>query len=432
MNRVLPLVGCLLVLVGLLVLDAPPLSAADEARDALADLKKTLRRGDPQEKEKALKRVERAARSMSETQRRAAAVSVRKALPKERDENVKARMVRTLAHLGGKTGWVPVINAWLEGRDPAMKGAARQALLWGGGDYLDAVATLLKEEKDPTWRARLLLLLGDRRRPDAVPLLLTWLAADHARVTSGAAEALEAITGQAFGYDLAKWTAWWAANAKRLLAPPEPTNGNDGETVPSDLETTYPEPKPHVTQRLWPEFYDLKLTAKDIVFVLDISGSVGTGGVARAKGQLIRAVEALGSDVSIAALFFEETVKMWKPEMVKATPAHKAELARFLRGIEPGKKTDVFTPLNAGLQIVRRRLEAKQKAGEPIREAITMIVVSDGVETHRQTPPSVVADKLDRLDPEHTVIHAVALGSKVSPLMMELARRGGGHYVQAR
>jgi hypothetical protein len=369
---------------------------------------------------------------MTPAQRRSAAVAARKSLDKERDPAVRGALVHALARFGGATGWVPVLLTYFEGRadDPA-RAAARQAVLWGGGDYLEVVQRLLEEDEDPTFKADLILLLGDRRRPDAVVLLLEALDAKHRRVASAAAEALEAITGQSLGFDRARWTTWWETQGQAALVQPEPPTNGESVTV-ADEPVIIEEPEPHVTRSLLPDFYGLKLTGKDIVFVLDISGSVGAGGVAAAKRKLVDAVESLGSDVYIAALFFSEEVHMWKPAMVRATPRNKAELSHFLRGIQPGRKTDVFTPLNAAIQIVRRRVEARQASGQPIREAITLVVVSDGVETHSVTPPHIVADKLDRLDPRYTVVHAVALGSKGSRLMAELARRGGGHYVQAR
>ena len=425
-RRPIPIPALLLLVLLVAVRAAPCARAADEATQALADLKKVLRRGDAAEQVLALERVERAARVLSPSQRRSGAVTLRKALDEATDDGVKQAVIRAMARLGTSTGWVPVILASFDVRDLVIQAEARQAVLWGGGDYLDVVRRLVEEDEDPTFRARLLLLLGDRRRLDAVSVLLDALAQDHPRVQSAAAEALEALAREAFGFDRAAWSTWWETEGKARLVPEPPPHEGETVTTPQGRDV-YPEPPPHVTRSLF-----LKLTTKDIVFVLDISGSVGSGGVARAKRKLIDAVEGLGSDVSIAALFFDEDVRMWKPEMVKATPENKAELALFLRAIEPGRKTDLFTPLNAGLQIVRRRVAEKEQAGEPIREAVTMIVVSDGVETHRQTPPAVVADKLDRLDPVHTVVHAVALGSKPSPLMMQLARRGGGHYVQAR
>jgi len=142
----------------------------------------------------------------------------------------------------------------------------------------------------------------------------------------------------------------------------------------------------------------------------------------------VRAVERLASDVRIAALFFDETVRTWHPEMVPATPANKGDLAKFVRGIGRGKRTDLMTPLNAGLAILRRRLESKRAAGESSAEPVMMVVVSDGQANVRATPGDVVGDKLDRLDLAHAVVHALVIGGKDSALMAALARRAGGTY----
>ena len=101
----------------------------------------------------------------------------------------------------------------------------------------------------------------------------------------------------------------------------------------------------------------------------------------------------------------------------------------IFRGIPRGKHTDVMTPLNAGLQIVRRRLEERAAAKEPAKEPVTMYVVSDGQENVRATPGEAVGDKLDRLDLAHAVVHAICVGGKDSALMLALAKRGGGRYL---
>jgi Mg-chelatase subunit ChlD len=174
--------------------------------------------------------------------------------------------------------------------------------------------------------------------------------------------------------------------------------------------------------------YGLPLRAKDYVFVVDVSGSIGAEGLETAKGELVRAVELLPSDVSFAALFFDEQMRLWHPEMVLATPTNKADLARFVRGIPRGKRTDVMTPLNAGLAIVARRVAARAAAGTPAPEPVTMVVVSDGQENVRGTPGDAVGDKLERLDLAHAVVHALVLGGRDSALMAALARRAGGVY----
>jgi Mg-chelatase subunit ChlD len=242
-------------------------------------------------------------------------------------------------------------------------------------------------------------------------------------VQAAAAEALEAVSGIPLGYELEAWKAWYAAWLKARPA-------SDGPTVAPDRRGE--EPPPHVTRSLHPSFYGLTLTAKDVVFVVDISGSVGSSGVDRARRQLTQAVALLGSDVQIAALFFSDEVHMWKKgALLPATPDHKEDLAKFLRGLAPGRRTDVYSPLNAGLKIVMDRVAEKTQAGDAFREPVALVLVSDGRDNMAAVPSRVVADKLDRLDPATSVVHAVVLGRDDSPLLAAIARLGGGHYVRA-
>jgi uncharacterized protein with von Willebrand factor type A (vWA) domain len=198
--------------------------------------------------------------------------------------------------------------------------------------------------------------------------------------------------------------------------------------VPGELPPVV-EPPPVVIRGLTPEFLGLTLTSKDLVFVVDISGSMGTGGIDGARRALERAVDRLASDVRFTALFFAEEVKVFKPDLVPALPKAKEELHFFLRGLAPGRKSDVYTPVNAGLALIKKRLEEKQAAGEPIREAITLIVVSDGRDNMAKTPPDVIAERLERLDLKHCVVDAVLVGGEDNPFMRALAARTGGHYV---
>ena len=103
--------------------------------------------------------------------------------------------------------------------------------------------------------------------------------------------------------------------------------------------------------------------------------------------------------------------------------------------MKPGKRTEAFLPLLAGVEIVRKRVKAKEEAKDPFRTPVALIAVSDGWQTvqDKLLPQRRQAmwDKIERLDPSHTVVHAIVLGKKDSRLMYELANRGGGHYIRA-
>lgn len=356
-------------------------------------------------------------------EKRRIALALRKALERDPDGRVRVAAVRALARLSDEAALVALAVAAVRASDEGVRGAAVEAFLVARRDVVDVVRKLLREDVDPTFRADLTLLLGRRRRADAAPLLLETLGDPHPRVASAAAEALEAVSGEAHGYDEAAWRAWWERERARKPAP-----AGGGDTVTREAPAPEAPPPPPPARGLVPELYGIPLRAKDYVFVVDVSGSIGADGVASAKSELVKAVERLPSDVSFAAIFFDETLKTWHPELVRATPAHKADLARFVRGIPRGKRTDVMTPLNAGLAIVARRVAARRAAGEPAPEPVTMIVLSDGQENLRATPGDVVGEKLERLDLAHAVVHAIVLGGRDNAFMAAVARRAGGVY----
>lgn len=385
-------------------------------------LEKALKADEPARRVAGIEEAGRVVRGAPADERRRLALALRKVLEGDPSSEVRVAAVRALARVDDEAALVPVVVAAVAGKDEAARAAAVAAVLVARGEVVGIARKLLAEDEDPTFRAELALLLGRRRRVDAVPALLDAVGDRHPRVATAGAEALEAVTGEALGYDPAAWRAW---AARPRPAPAAPA----GDTVTREAPPpTEPPPPPPPARGLVPDLYGLPLRAKDFVFVVDVSGSIGSEGLETAKGELVRAVERLPSDVRIAALFFDEQVRFWHPETVHATPAAKAELARFVRGIPRGRRTDVMTPLNAGLAIVRRRVEARAAAGEPAPEPVTMVVVSDGQENVRATPGDKVGDQLDRLDLAHAVVHALVLGGKDSALLAALARRAGGVY----
>jgi hypothetical protein len=397
---------------------------ADIAGDVLTALKRGIKSEVPEVRARAITDVGRYSAHLDDAQKKQAAALMHKTLRKESDTELRRLLVRAMARVHHQSGWVPVINAALSELDPKVREAARLEVFRGRGDLLEIVSKLIRQEKSASYRAQLALLLGDRRRHDAVPMLIELLGERDRMLVAAAAEALEAISGAAHGFEAQAWSDWhvrWRAE--------RPANGNVGPSVaPEDEEGK--EPLPHRTRSLHPEFYGLKLTSKDIVFVVDISGSVGPGGVDQAKRRLLDAVHLLGSDVRMAVLFFAEELHPWnKGQMVLATPDNKEKLAFFLKGLGPGSKTDVFTAFNAGLKILQHRVEERKANGDEAREPATLIAVSDGHNNVKSVPFEVVEEKLDRLDLENTVVHSVVLGGKPSRLMKMLATYGGGHYI---
>ncbi len=404
---------------------APSPVHADVGGDVVTNLKKAFRKGTPVEQRiKAVNDVGALRGHLNKRQKNEAYRTIRKQFKKGEESAVRRVMVKALARLGLENALIEVIKASKKDPDAEVRKAARMAILAGRTVFLDTLKLLYEQDENAAFRAELMLLLRDRRKPDAVPFLLSAFDDKEPMVAAAVAEALEAISGEAHGYDAAAWKAWHA----RWLKERPASVGNGGTVAPD--EGPVEEPPPHVTRSLHPSFYGLKITSKNVVFVVDISGSVGSGGVDRAKRELVKAVELLGSDVHVGAVFFSEKVELWSEgRMVPASPDNKEKLGLYLRGLVAGRKTDVYSAFNAGLTIVQKRVDEKKEKGETLREPVTLIAVSDGQDNMAKIPIDRIEEKLDRLDLENSVVHAVVLGGKHSRLMYLFAKYGGGHHV---
>lgn len=117
---------------------------------------------------------------------------------------------------------------------------------------------------------------------------------------------LIAATGQNFGDDAAKWKAWWAENRGKGRPPdksPPPPFGNYGK---------------------FGEYYGIPICAKRVVFVLDTSLSMRGARIDAAKTELIRAIKELPKEVYFDVIAFDNTARVWQPELVQATEQMKS------------------------------------------------------------------------------------------------------------
>ena len=111
---------------------------------------------------------------------------------------------------------------------------------------------------------------------------------------------LIAATGQNFGDDAVKWKAWWAANRGLKQTPdksPPPPIGNYGN---------------------FGDYYGIPICAKRVVFVLDTSLSMRGARIDAAKTELIRAIKELHKEVFFDVIAFDNTPRVWRPELVPA------------------------------------------------------------------------------------------------------------------
>lgn len=168
---------------------------------------------------------------------------------------------------------------------------------------------------------------------DAITQLINLLPRFKGLVQHDVVSHLEAATGQNFGDDAAKWKSWWAENRGTLKAAEKPKNA-----MPSNYGS-------------FGEYYGIPICAKRVVFVLDTSLSMRGARIDAAKSELIRAINALPKEVFFDVVAFDNTVRVWRPELVPAIDQMKRLAVNVVIEQPLGPKTASFDALEGAFEL---------------------------------------------------------------------------------
>ncbi len=218
-----------------------------------------------------------------------------KALAGTEDEDLQSLLLKFLDEfLGTPQGNLEALHAMIDAESP--RGDAEEVLrmlvlftraqhfLQNFG-YRRCVVQGLMQVKDQEAISHLINLLPDLKG------LVQFDVVSH----------LVAATGQNFGDDAQRWKTWWATKrgkkdlSEKPTIPPVGNYGNFGE------------------------YYGIPICAKRVVFVLDTSLSMHGAKITAAKTELVRAVKELHREVFFDVIAFDNTVRVWQPELVPAT-----------------------------------------------------------------------------------------------------------------
>ena len=88
---------------------------------------------------------------------------------------------------------------------------------------------------------------------------------------------------------------------------------------------------------------------RDVVFVIDNSGSMAGASMRQAKASLLLALDRLTPADRFTVIRFDDTMERLFPEPVPADAAHLDEARRFVAGLEARGGTEMLAPLKAAL-----------------------------------------------------------------------------------
>ncbi|MDQ7779714.1 MAG: PQQ-binding-like beta-propeller repeat protein [Planctomycetota bacterium] len=307
--------------------------------------------------------------------------------------------------------------------------AAASEIAVGSAD-IEKVLVAALADKHWQVRASAARALGRQGCRSAVQPLIEALAKEQGRLRGDIDSALKNITGVSFGGSSEGWLNWWAENAEGWQsgfigrARAEATGRAAAATT----------------------FYTIETLSKNLIFVLDISGSMaeptsvhasGTGADADkpmrkidvAKTELKKAIKLLPEDARFGIIVYSSSVFALTPGMLDAKPDIKAKTYKAVDDLEPTAQTNIF----GGLERAFAMCASGKSLVDQVYElgADTIFFMTDGLPTAgRFIDPTSILAEVARWNVERKLtIHAIGVGEHDKSFMRRLAENNGGQYV---
>lgn len=291
------------------------------------------------------------------------------------------------------------------------------------------------------WSERLAGLALARRVPPlvAVPALLERYAVQSGRLAVEFDGALAALTGQAISDDLTRWSDWWTRVGRPALLGPEPEDEEPARPRASTLDRRGGGSRAEALAR----FFDLEIASHNLVFVIDISGSMewpasfrGDPGrrppppvegeptrMALAREQLAAALAGMDAHARYNLVAFNDRARPWltREGMSEFGKAGKRtdDAREYLDALSPNGGTNLYDGLRAAFD-------------DP--DVDTIYLLSDGVPSQGEfVVPELIRRSVDAWNAHrHVTVHSLVMGldAESHPLARQLAEDSGGQYVE--
>jgi Ca-activated chloride channel family protein len=124
---------------------------------------------------------------------------------------------------------------------------------------------------------------------------------------------------------------------------------------------------------------DVKPPPRDVVFVLDRSGSMGGWKMVAARRALARMIDSLTGEDRVAVMAFDDSVEHCgdNPGLAPATDRHRWSVLEWLGGIEARGGTQLATAIEAGLDVFQAEGEAVAEDSQAQRRDRVFVLVTD-------------------------------------------------------
>ena len=203
----------------------------------------------------------------------------------------------------------------------------------------------------------------------------------------------------------------------------------------SDFELNWrlqPNQKPQVisfTEQIGSEYFTLltffppsvdqtTTLARDIIFIIDTSGSMQGNSMVQAKASLQEAILKLNTNDSFNIIAFDDSVKLLFPDTNMASPRNIGQAQQFINNLQADGGTEMYRPLSQALVMAK----AQQQTVKAIRQ---VIFITDGAVANE-------FELMQLLDGAQRNFRLFTVGIGAAPngyFMKKAAQFGRGSYV---
>ncbi|NXP86413.1 ITIH3 inhibitor, partial [Passerina amoena] len=152
----------------------------------------------------------------------------------------------------------------------------------------------------------------------------------------------------------------------------------DGDfTVRYDVKRTTPD-NLQIVNGYFVHFFaptNLPKLSKNIIFVLDTSGSMSGREIEQTKEAMLKILDDMKEDDFFNFILFDSEISTWKETLIKATPENLDEARKFVRQISAQGLTNLHGGLMRGIDILNA---AHEENLVPKRSASIIIMLTDG------------------------------------------------------
>ena len=171
------------------------------------------------------------------------------------------------------------------------------------------------------------------RRADAIDALVGLLGQIDGEVHGDVVQYLSALTKKPFGDDVNAWKLWWQ-NSKDdfTLGTPSPRTAANPEAAGAPPQSC--------------SYFGLAVHGRRLVFVIDISGSMGGPRLEMARRELNNAIGKLPPESEFNIVVFNQRVVVWQRKLVPASSANKEAATRYIGRLQAAGSTATYDALD--------------------------------------------------------------------------------------